>query len=70
MSLARPADRIRARALKARAARCPWAAGAIRVGEPAASSGPAAAACADGRAPAAGFPTREPDPETGPSEST
>jgi len=70
MSLARPADRIRARALRARGARCPWPAGAVRAGEPAAPSRPVAAGLADGRAPAAGFPTREPDPETGPSEST
>jgi hypothetical protein len=69
MSLARPADRIRARALRARAARCPWSAGATRMGEPAGPSRPAVA-FAEGRGPAAGPLAREPDPETGPSEST
>jgi hypothetical protein len=68
MSLARPADRIRARALKARAARCPWSAGLTRAEEPAVPSRPAGAIAED-RPPATGPPTREPVAETGPSES-
>jgi hypothetical protein len=68
VSLARPADRIRARALKARAARCPWSAGLMRTGQPVAASRSAVTLAAD-RAPSAGFPTREPDAPSGPSES-
>ena len=73
MSLARPADRIRARALRARAARYPWLGEAARLaggpaGPPAAVSLPATTP-ADGRGPALGLPAPGPAPEIIPSES-
>src|SRR5262245_3563880 len=72
VSLARPADRIRARALRARAVRYPWL-GAARLtggptGEPAAASRPAATPV-DGRGPEPGLATPGPAPEIAPSES-
>src|SRR5262245_56828040 len=68
MSLVRPADRIRAQALRARAARCPWPAGAARVVDPATASRPPVPDLGSRGVPP-GLPARAPDPETGPPGS-
>ena len=72
MSLARPADRIRARALRARAVRYPWLGAARLAGSPAGEPAPGgrpAAAPVDGRGPAPGLANHGPAPEIAPSES-
>jgi len=73
VSLARPADRIRARALRARALRYPWLGAARPAGSPAGEPGPgrrpAAAPVVDGRGPASRLASSGPAPEIAPSES-